>query len=266
MSPLWQLVRRVTSNSLFRRVLTAGVSLGALCLALRGSDLNEVLQVLARMDWALLLLAVGLEVLTWWFTALRWRRIFAPRPTPGTMRFFWALTVTQLANTILPGKVGILARIWLIGESMGKTATTCTVILEKALEAITLVGAFVLLIPFLSNAGWLWSDVLTNTAIVILGLIGVVIVVRWRQPLLHRVQQWRWGRVLAGPLVAALDTLEAARRPAVLLELLGWSAWIWVLTVLRAYVLLQATGIVVPLAAAWSVSYTHLTLPTIYSV
>jgi len=210
-----------------------------------------VARILAQIDWPLLALTVGFELLAWWFTAARWRRIFAPRPTPGLTRFFWALTVTQLANTILPGKIGILARILLIGESMGKTASLCSVALEKALEGLTLLVAFLLMVPFLGATEWLWPEVLTSAALFAIGLIVIVLVVGQRQTILRWGQQWRWTRALVDPVAAALDTLEVTRRPLALAELLGWSALIWVLTVLQNYALLLAMDIAVPLVAVW---------------
>ena len=244
-------LRRLAANRLARPLLAGLVSLVTLALALRGVDLGDVAQTLAQIDWPLLALAVGLEFLAWWVTAIRWRRIFAPRPTPEVSRFFWALTVTQLANTILPGKVGILARILLIGESMGQTASLCSVVLEKALEALTLLVAFLLVVPFLGATEWLWPEVLTSAVLFAASLAVIALVVGQRQTILRWGQRWRWSRALVGPLVAALDTLEVTRRPLALAELGAWSALIWVLTVLQNHALLLAMDITVPFVGVW---------------
>ncbi len=244
-------LRRLAANRWLRQIVAALVSLVTLALALRGVDLGEVALILARIDWPLLALTVGFEFLAWWFTAARWRRIFAPRHTPGLSRFFWALTVTQLANTILPGKIGILARILLIGESMGQTASLCSVALEKALEGLTLLVVFLLMLPFLGATEWLWPEVLTSTALFAISLIIIALAVGQRQTILRWGQRWRWSRALVGPVAAALDTLEVTRRPLALAELFGWSALIWVLTVLQNHALLLAMDISMPLVAVW---------------
>lgn len=246
-------LRRLAASRRLRQLVAALVSLVTLALALRGVDLSAVVLILARLDWPLLVVAAGFEFLAWWFTATRWRRIFAPRPTPDLKRFFWALTVTQLANTILPGKIGILARILLIGESMGQTASLCSVALEKALEGLTLFVAFLVMVPFLGATGWLRPDDLavTSVALLAISLVVIALVVGQRQTILHWAQRWQWSRALVGPIAAALDTLEVTRRPLALAELLGWSALIWVLTVLQNYALLLALGIAVPMVAVW---------------
>lgn len=251
--PVIERLRRLAANRWVRRSLAVLISLVTLALALRGVHLDEVSHAFVRIDWPFLGLTIGLEFLAWWLTALRWRRIFASRPTPRVSRFFWALTVTQLANLILPGKVGILARILLIGESMGQTASFCSVVVEKALEALTLLVAFLVLVPFLGIAERSWSDgvAVTSTAILAFSLVIIVLAVRQRQVLLQWAQRWRWSRVLVAPLDTALDTLEVTRQPGVVLELLGWSAAIWVITVLQDYALLLAMGITVPLTAVW---------------
>jgi len=206
---------------------------------------------MAQINWLLIALAMSLKVLGWWLIAVRWQRIFAPRPTPRTAHFFWALLVTQLANTILPGKVGILARILLIGGSMGRTATLCTVVLEKALEALTVLVAFLLVMPFLGNMEWLGAQGLVSAALLVSILVLTFLAVKQRQNLLRWCQRRQCGPMLVAPLVTALDTLEVTGRPWALLELLGWSALIWVVTTLQAYVLLVAVGIVVPWTVVW---------------
>ncbi|MBU1880128.1 MAG: flippase-like domain-containing protein, partial [Chloroflexi bacterium] len=166
-------------------------------------------------------------------------------------RFFWALTASQLANTVFPGRMGPVARILLIGESMGKTASLCTVVLEKALEALTLLAAFLLAVPALQSSDWLWPEVLTSAALFALILAAVILVAGQRQRILRWADRWRWSRAFIDPLSTALETLDVARQPRMLLELGLWSALIWVLTVLMDYWLLLAMGIHVPLTAAW---------------
>ena len=234
-----------------------GLLLSAVCLylALRGVRWGELASVLGRARPLLLLAGVGIEILTIVAIAARWQRLFTPHPAPSLGRLFEILSIAQLSNAVLPGKVGPLVRAYLAGQgTAGGTAFALTTIVgEKVVEGMSLVLIALAIVPWL-QAGPL-SGQLPWTVWLSAGLFLLVLgVMAWlayhQQAVMRRLERrlGRWPRVV-GLARSALSGLDVWRRGKVVLGVWIWSIAIWAITVLLNQIILWSLAIRVPAAA-----------------
>jgi uncharacterized protein (TIRG00374 family) len=246
----------MANQNVFRTRLrvVAGLLFSIVCLILLLRDLDwELVRVtLSGVRWYLLLVAVGIEFILFWAIAARWQRYFTPFTTPAIGRLFAILNVAQLANAVLPARLGPLVRVYLAGqgEREGMTRALVTIVGEKALEGITLFLIAVGLLPYLALGHWLhpmtWIPV--GLLLVVLGLmIGVAL---RREAFLGLVAPWlvRWPRLL-GSIRTAVSALEVWRNGWAVLALVGWSLLVWVITLVLYQILLWSLDIQVPVIA-----------------
>lgn len=251
-------IGRVEPTSLEQRRsslrMIAGLLLSLICLVLvvRDVQLDAVLATLAKVRLLPLLAAVGVEVLTFWAIAVRWRRFFPAGEAPATVRLFQILNIAQLVNAVLPAKLGPLVRAYLAGrgESRRVAVALTTIVGEKVLEGLSLLLVAVGLLPFVPLAGWLRPTTWISTAafLILLGLmVGLAfrrqMVSRWLERLLAR-----WPRLL-DLAQSAISALDVWRSGWTVLALVGWSTFIWAITVLLNQLLLWSLDIEAPVVA-----------------
>jgi len=154
-----------------------GLLFSAVCLflALRGVRLDQLAAVLGRARPLPLLVAVGVEILTFLLIAARWQGLFTPHPAPSLGRLFEILTIAQLSNAVLPGKVGPLARAYLAGRGMagGMAFALATIVGEKVVEGLSLLLIALAILPSLQASSLLGQ--LSWTAWLSAGLFVLVL-------------------------------------------------------------------------------------------
>jgi len=204
--------------------------------------------VLREVDWPLLgetlgqvklgwLLAAGVfEMLAVWVNAIRWRYLFWPHHQPAAGRLFAVLNVAQLVNTVLPGRLGLPLRAFLLGDSGSMRVTTlATLAVEKVLEGVTLLPVAMLVLTSAAISG-----------IVLLGLLlGLAGSMRWKGIILAWSSRAAGGRWV-GLLRALLDGLDALRSTQVGWQLWGWSWVYWALVAAVNWLTMQALGVDLP--------------------
>ncbi len=234
-------------------VLGLLLSLACLVLVVRGVQWNVVAAALREIHLPLLAAAIGVEFLTFWAIAARWQRLFVPHPAPTRRQLFKILNIAQLVNAVLPAKPGPLVRAYLAGrgESGGMAFALTTIVGEKVLEGLSLLLVALGLLPFVPLAGWLRPTTWVSTISLVV-LLGLMVVVAFRREV---VSGWtesvlaRWPR-LVKLTQSALAALDVWRSGWTLLALLGWSLFIWAITVLLNQLLLWSLGIKVPAVAS----------------
>lgn len=251
----WAVTKRGRQGA--RLALGMMLSLLGLALTFRNVRFPGLLAALAGADYALVAIALVVNLLAFGATAMRWQLLFYPHKAPRFSQFFSSLMVAQLANTTLPAHLGIVVRAYWIGR-VGETSKTFalgTIVLEKVVEVITLLPLLVLLpllLPFPSGilqAGWI-----LGVALVALGLVMV---------LLNRHKEG-FSRFLAaslslfsspGPmrlpehLTSVIEGFGALRAKELWAPIWGWSAGIWATIALSYYLALRAFHIQAPLLA-----------------
>jgi uncharacterized protein (TIRG00374 family) len=223
------------------------VSAACLFLVLRGVDLGRTADLLtgARPTW--LLLAVAAILADLFFRAVRWQILVAPIRRVPLGRLTGYMLVGYLANNVLPARLGELVRSHYLGdrEGISRSATLGTVVVERVVDTVVLVGIGACAILVLNVRGVVVSAILVGVALA--GLLVVALAVALaahRLPGAERAAEFlgRWPRVRGivsrlrdGLRVAALPRTVAA---AALLSVAAWSC-----TVLAFLAAGQALGI-----------------------
>lgn len=233
-----------------RRVRTLlGVLLSsvALFLALGGVDWHALGILLRQVHLGWLLMAVAVQMLTVWVNAVRWRRLFWPHYCPRVAWLFGILNVAQLANAVLPGRLGLLVRALLVGErgQISRATALTTLVVEKVLEGITLLLVSIPLFLALELPQWLRLATILSSAVLVALLLVIGISLRWRESLLAWMSTWAAGW-LSRATRALLDGLDSLRCHRVVWRLLVWSVVYWALVAAVIALVIRAVGLQLP--------------------
>lgn len=230
-----------------RFVLGVLLSAAGLYLVLRGIDWKALGPTLGEVHWGWLLAAVAIELVTLWIGAIRWRWLFWPHYRPQTGRLFAILGVAQLANTVLPGRLGLLLRALLVGNdgAVSRATALTTLAVEKMLEGITLLPVGILLFGVLDLPDWLRISALLSAGL----LLGLALLVgaglRWRETFLGWLSERTTGWLfrISRALLDGLDALRSVQA--------GWRLWAlsvvyWAAVMAVAGLVLRSVGLQVP--------------------
>ena len=173
--------------------LGIAVSLLALYLAVKDVQWSVVIATLSQADRFFLLLALGSVLLNTWAKAVRWRHLFYPTHSRLSMLdCLSALLIGQLANSLLPARLGELTRAYFIAESsrIGKVFALATTVVEKALDSVMLLLLIALLSPWTPMPSWLRRSSLILSGILAVSLLAVIILASQRRGL---SKTWKTG-------------------------------------------------------------------------
>jgi uncharacterized protein (TIRG00374 family) len=249
-------------------------SAAAVYLALRGVRWAEVAAALSSANVLLVLLSLGLVLVTNWVKGMRWRLLLHPleRRVP-VGRCVSVLYAGQLANAVLPLRLGEVVRAYLIGdiEGVGRVFAFATIVVEKAFDSVMLLLLFAVLAPFVPLPLWSRGSSLVASGLLAVLLVLLIVVTSQQRRISGLLELWADSRPHLGILrsvqrvVEASAKLSALRDAPFLLRLWGWSGIIWLLGVVNNQVMLWAVHLAPgPLAAplVLAVVTTGTILPT----
>jgi hypothetical protein len=233
------------------------ISIAALALAFRGLHWGEVGHAIASANYLLLLLALALLVVSFVVRAIRWKTLFAPRTELRSWNVFGALTVGYALNNLLPLRIGELGRAYLIcqTEPVDSGQALSTIVLERALDTVTVVLILIVTLPFIDAPSWARGPALLLGA-AFLGIIVVLaIAAAARERTLSILR--RVTRRLPSGLAdradrlaeTALDGFSVIHRPRVMAQAMLWSVVAWLASALVMFMVMRAFGLDVPLSA-----------------
>jgi uncharacterized protein (TIRG00374 family) len=240
--PVTEKSRSTPFYSLVRSPLGLGVavSLLALYLSIRDVRWPEVTAALSQADALLLVLALGSVLLNTWAKASRWKLLFYPQHLQlSTSDCVWALLIGQLANNLLPARLGELVRAYAVGEcsKVDKVLAFTTTLIEKALDSVMLLMLVAALSQFMPMPSWLrYSSLIVSAVLVVLLLTVTTLGSRHRRSV--TALEGRNGarsklaflRALER-LARASEELQALRHAGVQLRIWAWSIAIWIFAV-----------------------------------
>lgn len=232
-----------------RMVLGAGISGLSLWLALQGVDWTVLGESLAKVRPVWLVGAVVVEMVSILVNAVRWQCLFWPHERPGLKRLYGILTVAQLANGVLPGRLGLVVRTILGGgRGLSRVTVASTLVVEKVLEGVTLLllGAGLSLAVDLPD--WIQRSAVVSGMLMLGLLIVLGLGLHWREEVLNWVSRRSsgWGLRVTRSLLDGIDALRSTR--------VGWRLWAWSMVYWGVvawviWLVLQAMSVAVPATA-----------------
>ena len=223
------------------------ISLASVYLVLRGVDLRQTADLLGGARPAWLLVAVAGIVADLVFRALRWQVLIRPICRVPLRRLSAYMLVGHLANNVLPARLGELVRSHYLGdrEGISRSATLGTVVVERVVDTVVLVGIGAAAILILHVRGVVMSAILVGVAIA--GLLCVALVVALaahRLPGAGRAAAFlnRWPRFV-GVATRLRDGLRVAALPRTVAAAALLSVAAWTCTVVAVLAVGQSLGI-----------------------
>jgi hypothetical protein len=159
-----------------RTVIVLALSVAMLAWFLRGANLHEVWSEIQGGRVGLLLLAVGVTAMTYFFRALRWQYLLRPLGNPPFSAVFKTTVIGFAVSTLLPARAGEVVRPFLLARRAGFSATSAfaTIILERLLDLLTVLLLFGFYLAFY-DPGPLGGHAATYAALKSGGLLAAVV-------------------------------------------------------------------------------------------
>lgn len=182
---------RLTTRPI-RLVLTIAASLALVGIAFRNVQLDDFALALARLDVGLLLLATALYFVDLALRAVRWKMLIGGAARVALWQAYVGLIVGYAANNLLPARVGELARALAAGRLSGARPATLlgTIVVERVLDGLTVVGLLALLLALLPAADWVRTAIVAGGIVfgLLLALLVAAVAARARlTTLTHRL-------------------------------------------------------------------------------
>lgn len=221
-------------------------SVGALALAVRGLEIDEVLDALAGANFAWLIPAAAILLVGLYFRALRWGALFYPTRGLSTGKLFGAMNIGYMLNNLLPLRVGEFGRAFVIGEteSIGKVTALTTVVVERIVDVIFVFALLLILLPFVDEPGWATGPALVLGIATISLAIALAAAGRARLAVL-RLADWALRFApsalrsrLRTAIESALNGFAVLGDPRTLARVLGLSVIAWGCSSLYTYCVL----------------------------
>jgi uncharacterized protein (TIRG00374 family) len=233
-------------------VVLAAVGVVAL-LWWRGPAWNGVVDAFTAVEWHWIAAAVGFNLLSVLVRAVAWRTVIVqamPPPHPSFPLVFSAFSVGLLANAVLPGRIGELARVAVLNRRMPQQGTwpilLGTVFAHRVFDLV----AMIVLILYVATTAHIPDWAVTSLiAVVVAGVLLFTIAVLSAR--YHRMTSVEEGVGAVRKVVRlARYGLGVMRRPAAaaaacFFQVLGWTCQLF-----AVYTSMRAFGIDKPLPAA----------------
>ena len=165
-------------------MLGIAISVVAAYLLIRSVDVGAAIDVLRQANLAIVALMAVAVVLDVSSRAARWRSLLAPIAHVRYLRVVGYTFVGYLANNVLPARLGELVRAHALGEGEGISRTTVlgTVVVERILDTVIVVGLAALAVIVLGVGG------IVSTAVVLGAIfVGFLVVILGLSVVSHRL-------------------------------------------------------------------------------
>ncbi len=248
--------------------LLVGIAVSGVCvvLLLWNIEWSRFWDALGGADyWWLIpvLLTIGLDL---WLKVLKWQMLLVPAGRVSQVNLLYSMSVGYLVNTVLPGRLGELARTYMLAkvEGVSTVAVLSTVALDRILDVVGVAVLLAVVLPTTDLPSWIGDSGL------LVGIGGIALLVlcillaypRWRSLFLRLLSSApRFpGKDLIERWADALCLgMEGLKGVGPLLRIMVATAGIWIVTVFSAYFAQLAFHIQAPLwAAALVVAITNL--------
>ena len=239
-----------------------GILIGLACLTivLRQVDLRESWRALGHLNGPFMLIPLAVFLVNLPLRAFRWKLIFPPSARPGFASCLTVLGIGNMANFLLPGRAGDLARCVLVGRTSSLnegSRTLATLAVEKVLDGFALLGMVLFALWALHPPLWVLQLVRAASLIFCGGLL-VLLVLRYRMAGFVRFVRRVFRRAhlssledrFDGLLTSFADGLSAVGSAQQMLGLVALTSVIWTTEVALIWGIAKALGLAVSLKSA----------------
>ena len=242
-------LNRFSSSRSFRWGLGIGISLFALFLAGKDVNIHEVWGILKEAVPGYVILAVGSVLISNLSKILRWRVLLgSANRKVGLLQLAAALMIGQLVNLFLPGRVGELSRVLLIGRGVGQGRTFIlgTIVLEKWVDVLAYALLFLILFLLMPLPDWMEGSVFTLVGVITIGgglFAGMIyfhapftsFLVKFINYFPERFRGWLLPRV-----ETAMSSLKNLRKGSDLFAVIFWTMTVWATALLNNLLIMLA--------------------------
>ena len=236
--------------------LAIGLAVTAITLYIvyRDADPRQMLDALGEFNLVMLVPFGILYAVQLWAKTERWAQLLE-RGSVGLRILFSSMMVGYTVNTLLPARLGEVARVYLLQKRAGVPAgrTLSTIVVERLMDVATVVLILGVALLAVDLPDWMRSSVLLGTALLVAGLAALLAIAYLPRRVLLSARAF-------APVVERLPfrgTIEAGF--ALLVEMVrtrrglwafGWSLPSWACVVAGTHVILLGFGFDVPIWAS----------------
>ena len=136
-------------------------------------DIGEMGRALGEANYLFLIPGILIYYLGVYFRAVRWRFLLKPLGSFSSIRLFPLIIIGMMVNNILPARLGILARAYILGEKdrISKMAVGGTMVVEQISDGVILILFAAIVSLFVPLAGLLQQVIYITSGLFIGGLI-----------------------------------------------------------------------------------------------
>ncbi|NOQ43505.1 MAG: flippase-like domain-containing protein, partial [Dehalococcoidia bacterium] len=136
-------------------------------------DIGEMGRALGEANYLFLLPGILFYYLGVYFRAVRWRFVLKPLGSFSSIRIFPLIVIGMLVNNILPARLGIVARAYILGEkeSISKMAVGGTMVVEQISDGVILILFAAIISFFVPLEGLLQQVIYITSGLFIVSLV-----------------------------------------------------------------------------------------------
>ena len=164
-------------KSTARIAIGIAITVVTLYVVYRDADPQQMLDAIGEFN-VVMLLPFGLfYAVQLWAKTERWAQLL-DRGTVKLRILFSSMMVGYTVNTLLPARLGEVARIYLLHKRAGIPAgrTLSTIILERLLDVATVVIILGIALLSVDLPNWIRTSILLGTILLIVGLAGLLVI------------------------------------------------------------------------------------------
>lgn len=236
------------------------IGIGCIALVFRQVDLRQSWSTLGRLNGPYLVVPIAVFLINLPLRALRWRLIFPPVRRPPLWNCLVALGIGNMANFLLPGRAGDIARCVLLGDETTLAESSralATLAMEKILDGFALVAMVLFAIWSMHPPNWV-LQLVGIAAFAFGGAMLAVILVRLRSRALadYAERAFIFLRVrglaqkLDMPIQSFAEGLSVVSSAPQMFLLFTFTAGIWFTEAVLVWGLAGALGLGVSLQSA----------------
>ena len=222
------------------------ISVAAMGLAVLGIDVQRMAETLIDAEGIYLVPAAATMIGYLVTRSIRWRLLLGTGVSLGSC--FWITNIGYTVSNALPFRLGDPARAAAVAVTspVKAGAALSSVVIERVLDMLMVVGLLAITLPFVRQAGWILSAGVA-AGIAAAAAVTVLVILARRPVFARNVLGWafRRNRFLGERLsTAALDSLLEGLAPLCsarqMAGIFGWSVASWSLVALYYYSVLWA--------------------------